>query len=209
MVASARPWARRPPPSGMLADLLDVDEHQLAGPVAFVAHRGGLGGADHLTCDRIQQPQVRHVVAAQDACHGPGRHAQFGSEPVLPTPMFSSQRSAIAASIAALVRRGLDLAVRSGRPARPHPRRRTWPPTDARIDARSPSPSRRWPPAHPCRRTRSTNRRRPRTIETGVSVGHENLRVGAGLRQSTPHPEVLLVVNAYVSPTSWPSTSSR
>jgi hypothetical protein len=29
-------------------------------------------------------------------------------------------------------------------------------------------------------------------VETGVSVRHENLRVGVGLRQATAQPEVLL-----------------
>ena len=42
-------------------------------------------------------------------------------------------------------------------------------------------------------------------IQTGISVGHENPRAA---RTSTIHtsPEVLLPVNAPVSPTSWPST---
>jgi hypothetical protein len=28
--------------------------------------------------------------------------------------------------------------------------------------------------------------------QTGTTVGHENLRVGVGLRQATSHPEVLV-----------------
>ena len=106
---------------GDLADLLDVDVHHFPGPVAFVAHRGGLGGADHLTCDRIQQPQVRHVVAAQDACHGPGGHAQFVLPTILPTPMFSSSGQDRALPLPRWYVAGFDLGreERSASPASP------------------------------------------------------------------------------------------
>jgi hypothetical protein len=49
------------------ADLLHVHVHQLAGPAAFVADRGGLGGADHLAGQWVAVAQVRDLVAAQDA----------------------------------------------------------------------------------------------------------------------------------------------
>jgi len=38
---------------GDTPDLLDVHVHQLAGPVAFVAHRGGLAGPDDRAGDRV------------------------------------------------------------------------------------------------------------------------------------------------------------
>lgn len=38
---------------GGASDLLDVHVHQLAGSITFVAHRSGLGGADHLAGERV------------------------------------------------------------------------------------------------------------------------------------------------------------
>ena len=55
------------------AELLDVHVDQLAGPVAFVADRGGLRGPDHLTGDRVAARQVGHCVAAQDPGDRPRR----------------------------------------------------------------------------------------------------------------------------------------
>src|SRR5690606_18899368 len=72
-------------PVGDPADLLDVHVHQLAGTVAFIAHRGGLAGADHLAADRVELTQVGQSVAAQDPRHGPRTDAEFGPEPVRPT----------------------------------------------------------------------------------------------------------------------------
>src|SRR5205814_6949218 len=39
--------------AGDLAELFDVEVDQLAGPVPFIAHRGGLAGPDHLPGQRV------------------------------------------------------------------------------------------------------------------------------------------------------------
>ena len=77
---------------GDAAELLDVHVDQLAGPVAFVADRGGLRGPDHLTGHRVALAQVGHAVAAQDPRHRAGRHAELGAEPVRPAAVLGAGR---------------------------------------------------------------------------------------------------------------------
>jgi hypothetical protein len=50
--------------NGDASDLLHIDVHQLPGPVAFIADRGALTGPDHFAGQRVQQSQVRNVVAS-------------------------------------------------------------------------------------------------------------------------------------------------
>jgi hypothetical protein len=65
---------------------------QLAGTVAFVAHRGGLRGADHLAGQRVTLPQIGHAVATQDSGDRAGRDTELGPDPVLSTALFSAHR---------------------------------------------------------------------------------------------------------------------
>src|SRR6478672_7333170 len=62
---------------GDATDLLDVHVHQLAGPFAFVAHRGLPRGTDHLPGDRVAVAQVGHAVAAQDPRDRPRRYPDW------------------------------------------------------------------------------------------------------------------------------------
>jgi hypothetical protein len=71
-------------------DLLHVHVHQLTGPVAFVAHRGGLGRADRLPGQRVTLGQPRHPAPAQDPGHGARLHPQLGAEPIGPAPVFTA-----------------------------------------------------------------------------------------------------------------------
>ena len=157
-------------------DLLDVHVDQLAGPVAFVADRGGLRGSDHLAGHRVTLGQARHVVAAQDPAHGPGRHTELGAEPVLAPSMLGPSRQ----------HQCFDLGTGPGRhPMRPRrpvatgrhrPRRRSGRPNDGRTGVTPPSP---WPherPACPRSRTRSHQQTPAMERQTSITVRHEDLR---------------------------------
>jgi hypothetical protein len=74
------------------ADLLDVDVDQLAGTVAFVADRGGLGRADHLAGDRVQRRQGRLTGSAQHPGDRAWRHPELGTDPVLAAAMLPPAR---------------------------------------------------------------------------------------------------------------------
>ena len=129
------------------ADLLDVHVDQLAGPFTLVADGGRLRGADHLTGQRIELAQPRHVVAAQD----PADTVRAGTpssraEPVL-TPAVLEPGGDDPASTSALVRVGIECGREIGRPARRRPRRRSGRPSGERTGVRSPSPWRRERPA--------------------------------------------------------------
>src|SRR5690625_3066564 len=69
---------------GDLAQLLHIHVDQLPGPGPFVAHGGGLGGADLLPGRRVQLVQVGHAGAAQHPRDGAGGHAELGGDPVRP-----------------------------------------------------------------------------------------------------------------------------
>jgi hypothetical protein len=51
---------------GDAPDLLHVHVHEFTWAVAFVAHRGGLAGADQLAGERVEFAQVGQLMAAQD-----------------------------------------------------------------------------------------------------------------------------------------------
>ena len=76
---------------GDTANLLDVHVNEFAGPVALVAHRGGLRGSDHRTGQRIAIPQVRHPVAAQDRADRAGRRTELIGDPLLTTTSRGTQ----------------------------------------------------------------------------------------------------------------------
>src|SRR5690554_5521236 len=78
-------------PVGDPADLLDIHVDQLAGPAAFVAHRGCLGGSYDLPGERVARGKRRHVVAAQDTAHSARRDPEFRPYPVLPAAMLSTR----------------------------------------------------------------------------------------------------------------------
>ncbi len=77
------------PPSslGDAAELFDVDVDQLAGTVPLIAHASSFRRFDEYSGHRVAVAQIGLSVAAQDASHGAGRDAQFGSQPVLAPPM--------------------------------------------------------------------------------------------------------------------------
>ncbi len=68
------------------AELLDVHVDQLAGPVALVADRGLLGGADHLTADPIEVTQPWHARTEKDPGHRAGRRPGLSGEPFRAAP---------------------------------------------------------------------------------------------------------------------------
>jgi len=70
--SSLRPWARQPPPSGIFPSFL-TSRYQAAGLVVLVACGAGAHCPDHLSGQRVAGRQGRHVVAAQDPAHRPGR----------------------------------------------------------------------------------------------------------------------------------------
>jgi hypothetical protein len=78
--------------SGDAAELLDVHVHQLAGPGAFVAHRGGLGRADHFAGHRVQHRKVGQVVAGEDARDRAGGQAELSRDLVAAEPLGLSHR---------------------------------------------------------------------------------------------------------------------
>ncbi|KRC54710.1 hypothetical protein ASE19_04305 [Nocardioides sp. Root79] len=78
------------PAVGDLAELLDVHVDQFGGPVALVADRGLLRGADHFSCDRVQLSQVSHAVAAQDPRHRP--HSDLRAEYIGTITVFGAGR---------------------------------------------------------------------------------------------------------------------
>src|SRR5690625_3654297 len=88
-VAVARGAAVGAPPAavGDLAQLLHIHVDQLLGPASFVAHGGGLGGADLLPAHRVQLAQIGHAGAAQHPRDRACGHTQLGGDPVRPAPM--------------------------------------------------------------------------------------------------------------------------
>ena len=77
---------------GNPTQFLHIHVHQLPGPVTFVAHRGGLRGADELAGEPVQFPQVRDLVAAQDPPHRARGQPELGPDPVLTPPGAGAQR---------------------------------------------------------------------------------------------------------------------
>jgi hypothetical protein len=69
---------------GDLADLLDVDVHQLAGPGAFVAGSGVPAGADQDTGQRVALGQSRHPMTGQDPAYGALGDTKLGRDPARP-----------------------------------------------------------------------------------------------------------------------------
>jgi hypothetical protein len=82
------------------------------------------------------------------------------------------------------------------------------PSTDARTGARCPSPSRHGLPPAPAGPTRSTSNWRPRALRRALAW---DTRTSGAVRdfEIHTHPEVLLIINACVSPTSRPSSPRR
>jgi len=68
----------------------------LSGLFAFVAHSGGLRGADHLTGQRVALAQPGHVLATQDPRHDTRWHAEFRSEPGLTFAVLGPRRKDLA-----------------------------------------------------------------------------------------------------------------
>jgi hypothetical protein len=98
------------------------------GAVTLVPDRGGLGGADHLTGQRVTLAQVRHLVPAQDSAHGPGRDVKLCADPVLPPTLRPAQVDdllfglwagsprAVVRAGGTLVQTGLTLGLIAGHP---------------------------------------------------------------------------------------------
>ncbi len=175
------------------AELLDVHVHQLAGPVAFVAHRGDLGGPDHLTGHRVQRAPARGTrwrARIRDTVRA-GTPSS--------APIQSGPRRSLTAQLDDLL---LDLGA-GPRRARVRARGSVLQPglalggvaVDPGLHALARDPHRRRDvgllPAAPDAAARSAAGRG--RVGAGITVGHENLRVDVGLRQATPHPGVLLV----------------
>ena len=162
---------------GDVAELLDVDVDQLAGPVSFVSADRLLGGA-------VQVRQAGAVVAAQDLVHGggvqvqrpgdPGR-AQPPGHPQLDDPPLGPQR---------------QLARAAMRPARPvsHPRRAglavaAGPPGRGGVRYLEPLSS---PPHGPAVFHDAAGQAQPPGLgQRGITVGHEGLPVRC--RCGNPH----------------------
>src|SRR5690606_3540480 len=199
-------------PVGDPADLLDVHVHQLAGTVAFIAHRGGLAGADHLAADRVELTQVGQSVAAQDPRHGPRTDAEFGPEPVRPTTFPLPQGHDLVGELAAgagratmrargtLAKPLLALAAIPVDPARGALARDTH--LLGHVRDRAPLPE------YPIDNDAAAVQGQP-----GITVGHENLRSEWVLDSHTPtggSPHINNPSQACPahrpSPTSWPST---
>jgi hypothetical protein len=184
--------AQRPPATaiGDTTELLDVHVHQLAGPGPLVARGGLLRRPDDRTGHRVQGAQRGLSTAGQDPGHRPGRHPQLGAEPIRTATLTGSQlddavlgldRGAPRADVRAagpILQPGLTLGGVAGDPG-PHalardPHRRG----DVRLLPAGSMPL--------------DDQLAAVDGESGITVGHENLRADVGLRQATPHSEVLL-----------------
>src|SRR5690625_2827883 len=91
-IAVARGAAVGAPPAavGDLAQLLHIHVDQLPGPVALIAHGGGLGGADLLPGHRVQLAQIGHPGAAQHPRYGTRGHTELGADPVRPAAVSAA-----------------------------------------------------------------------------------------------------------------------
>src|SRR4051812_8699123 len=85
-----RPAIGAPPATvGDAAQLLDVHTHQLAGSAALVALCAPPRRTNQLARERIALCQMWHVMPGQDRADGTWRDAQFGADPVWPTPLLA------------------------------------------------------------------------------------------------------------------------
>lgn len=71
-------------------ELLDIDVHQLARPIVFIADRCGLGGSDHLTGERVALVESRAAVAAQNPGDRACRDTDVGCELVGPAAALTT-----------------------------------------------------------------------------------------------------------------------
>ena len=94
-----------------VAELLDIDVDQLAGPVPLIAADRHPGGP-------VQVRQPRAAVAAQDRVHRGGRQAQPEADPGRAQPLLT-RRPTIRCSVRGGVRAGLAAAGTTGQPCPP------------------------------------------------------------------------------------------
>src|SRR5690606_3326102 len=203
----AAPVGAPPTPVRDAAEFLDIDVHQFAGTAALIALCRGLGRLDHRTGHRIAVPQVGHAVATQDSGHSPCGNPQLRAQPVL-TPTILPARGN---HLAFPPRRG------SGRAA-VRPRGTVVQsrfafggvPTDPGVYAFARDPHRLSDMGLlPALLVALHDQHAPVHRGAGVTVGHENLRVGDGPSTShtspggSPH-----IKPTRPLPTSWPNTPS-
>jgi hypothetical protein len=169
--------AMGPPPAaiGDPSDLLDVHVQKLTWPGLLVADGRVLRCPDHVTGHGVTDRQERHVVTSEDPSHGPGRHAQLGTQPVRATAMLGAGGDHPRFDLGRCLRRhrvrprrpvleaGDALGVEAGNPAMGTLARHTHRPSDM-SDGHVQLP-------HPLHEQTPTKER-----QTSVTVTHEDLR---------------------------------